>query len=365
MTNRRAIHQLVHTLSYGDAISTEVLALQRALRSLGYESDIFAIGEHVRLLGRSRPFGEIAHVGEADLILHYSLGSPLNEVYSAWARGRRTLVYHNITPARWFAGVNARVARDIEQGLLELPELCRASDALWADSPFNAQELQALGFRAEVLDLLVDPERWERPRNEDVYRTVRASAAVNILHVGRLAPNKCVEDILKAFHYLHRHIVKDSRLWLVGIDTDTELYSFALREMAARLGIGHVVEFSGCLSDEGVRGMYEASSAYICMSEHEGFCLPIIEAMHFGLPVVAYAAGAVPHTVGDGGVVVHEKRHEEIGQLLHDISLPGQLRESVIALGRKRVLNFNGDRFSERVSDLVSRGCQTRCAHGE
>lgn len=364
MSESRAIHQLVHTLSYGDAISTEVLALQRTLRSLGYESEIFAIGEHVRLKGRSRPFREVLQCPAADVILHYSLGSPLNELYASWTKGKRTLVYHNITPAKWFEGVNVRVARDIEGGLADLPGLCAISDSIWADSRFNAEELLALGFRAEVLELLVDPERWGLARNEPVYQTVRKVARMNILHVGRLAPNKRIEDILKAFRFLHVGLEQDSKLWLVGIDTDTELYSFSLREMAARLGIGSAIEFTGCLSDEGVRAMYEACDAYICMSEHEGFCLPIIEAMHFGLPVVAFGAGAVPDTVGDGGILVREKRHAEMGQLLYDISLPGELREAVVANGRRRVHHFSQERFQARVADLVSRARDSRKAQG-
>ena len=275
MSESRAIHQLVHTLSYGDAISTEVLALQRTLRGLGYRSEIFALGEHVRLKGRSRPFREVLQEEQADIILHYSLGSPLNEIFSSWRRGKRTLVYHNITPAGWFEGVNSRVARDIEAGLRDLPALCSVSDAIWADSQFNASELAALGFNADVLELLVDPERWGLARNEGVYQDVKRLARLNILHVGRLAPNKCVEDILKAFRFIRHGLEADSRLWLVGIDIDTELYAFSLREMAVQLGIGGAVEFTGCLTDEGVRAMYEAADAYVCMSEHEGFCLQI------------------------------------------------------------------------------------------
>mgnify|MGYP006274794111 CR=1 FL=1 len=364
MSESRAIHQLVHTLSYGDAISTEVLALQRTLQALGYQSEIFAIGEHVRLKGRSRPYREVLQSESADLILHYSLGSPLNEVYASWNRGRRTLVYHNITPAKWFEGVNARVSRDIERGLSDLPALCAASDAIWADSQFNADELAALGFRSEVLELLVDPGRWGLPRNETVYADVRRLARMNILHVGRLAPNKRVEDILKAFRFLHVGLEPDSKLWLVGIDTDTELYSFSLREMAARLGIGGAVEFTGCLSDEGVRALYEACDAYICMSEHEGFCLPLVEAMHFGLPLVAFGAGAVADTVGDGGVVVSEKRHAQLGQLLYDMAIPGELREKLVAHGRRRVAHFSEERFRARVADLVSRQHEARKAQG-
>lgn len=364
MSEVGAIHQLVHTLSYGDAISTEVLALQRTLRALGYRSEIFAIGEHDHLRGRSRRHWELLNEERADIILHYSLGSPLNEIFSSWKRGRRTLVYHNITPVSWFEGVNSRVARDVQAGLKDLPRLCSLADSIWADSAFNASEIAALGFHADVLELLVDPARWSLPRNESVFQGVKKLAKLNILHVGRLAPNKCVEDILKAFRFIHFGLEKDSRLWLVGIDTDTELYSFSLREMATRLGIRDVVECTGCLTDEGVRAMYEAADAYVCMSEHEGFCLPLIEAMHFGLPVVAYSAGAVTETLGDGGVLVHEKRHVELGQLIFHLSQPGELRDRVVEAGHRRVSHFSEERFRARVADLVSRQRAERKAQG-
>jgi glycosyltransferase involved in cell wall biosynthesis len=140
----------------------------------------------------------------------------------------------------------------------------------------------------------------------------------------------------------------------VGIDTDTELYSFSLRELANHLGIGYAVEFVGPLSDSEVRAMYEASDVYVCMSEHEGFCLPLIEAMHFGLPVVAFAAGAVPDTLGSGGVLVREKKHAEIGQLIADIAAPGELREHLIKNGRERVGYFSFERFAARVHELLT-----------
>ncbi len=350
----KAIHQLVHTLSYGDAISTEVLALQRVLRSLGYVSEIFAIHEHPLLKGRSLPYTALAEHGRADIILHYSLGSPLNPLYASWTKGRRILVYHNITPATWYRSINQRVADDIESGLRDLPALCRVSDSIWADSPYNAGEISAYGCSAEVLELLVDPARWEGARNEGIFAAIKGSPGTQVLHVGRLAPNKCLEDVIKAFYFLVKYIDQQARLRLVGIDTDTELYSFSLRELANHLGIGYAVEFVGPLSDSEVRAMYEASDVYICMSEHEGFCLPLIEAMHFGLPVVAFAAGAVPDTLGGGGVLVREKKHAEIGQLLADIAAPGDLREVLIGSGRKRVGYFSFERFAARVRELLT-----------
>jgi len=354
MTATRPIHQLVHTLSYGDAISTEVLALQSAIRSLGIESEIYAIHEHNKLLGRSRPLASISDCPEADLILHYSIGSPTNDIYRQWRRGHRVLVYHNITPARWFSGINSRVARDIEQGLIDLPALCAVSDRIWADSRFNASEIASLGFSAEVLDLPIAPERWERPRHAPTYDLVRSRPGTHILHVGRLAPNKCVEDVIKSFYYLKRYIQPASWLWLVGIDADTELYSFSLRRLAANLGIEDSVEFMGCLADEQVRSLYESCSAYLCMSEHEGFCLPLIEAMHFGCPVIAYDAGAVAETIGDGGIVVREKRHAEVGQLLAMVASDDAFRGRLVAKGRERVKEFSYQRFTDRLSELLT-----------
>jgi glycosyltransferase involved in cell wall biosynthesis len=344
---------LVHTLSYGDAISTEVLALQRVLRASGAESEIFAIHEHPRLRGQSIPYTRLADYGDADIILHYSLGSPLNEVYRNWQRGRRTLVYHNITPARWYRSINQRVADDIEHGIAELPELCRLSDARWADSAFNAREIEELGFSCEVAELLVDPVRWGGVRNAGIYSAVSSAPGVQVLYVGRLAPNKCVEDVIKSFYFLVKYIDTQSRLRIVGIDTDTELYSFSLRELAHYLGIASSVEFVGQMADDEVQAMYEASDVYVSMSEHEGFCLPLIEAMHFGCPVIAYAAGAVPDTVGSGGILVREKRHAEIGALMARVGQPGELRSVMQDRGRERTQYFSFERFAQRINELL------------
>jgi glycosyltransferase involved in cell wall biosynthesis len=123
--------------------------------------------------------------------------------------------------------------------------------------------------------------------------------------------------------------------------------------LANYLGIGYAVEFVGALADDEVRSMYEASDVYLCMSEHEGFCLPLIEAMHFGLPVIAYAAGAVPDTLGDGGVLVRAKHHAEIGQLIAHIARPGELRSRLQEQGKARVARFSDERFSARVKELL------------
>jgi glycosyltransferase involved in cell wall biosynthesis len=351
---RGEVHQLLHTLSYGDAISGEALALQRCLREQGYSSEIFAINVHPRYKGLAHDYRDfVAERFSGEMILHYSLGSPLNALFSAAQQATRTLIYHNLTPPKWFQTVNPRITEDIEQGMRELPALCRLSDRVIADSAFNAGELRAIGIEAQVLDLPIDPTRWEEPANPGILAMLRSQPGIHVLHVGRLAPNKCIEDIIKAFYFLHYHVERNSTLWLVGTDIDTELYSFSLKRLARELEVDSAVRFLGSMADSEVRAFYEGASAYVCMSEHEGFCLPLIEAMHFGLPVIAFESSAVPDTLGAGGILVREKRHAELGELIAEVCRNASLRNGLVEAGKAQVRQFSYRRFSSRVRDLL------------
>lgn len=346
------IHQLVHTLSYGDAISGEVLALQRCLRDRGHESEIYAINVNPKYRGKALDYREFPSNFDGEVILHYSLGSPLNELYRDLKTAVRSLIFHNLTPAHWFEGVNFRIVKDIEAGWQELPELCAVTDRLVADSSYNASELKKLGFEAQVLELPIDPGRWDVSANPGIKALVESDPALHVLHVGRLAPNKCIEDIIKSFYFLHHFVERNSKLWLVGIDIDTELYSFALKRLANELGLDDTVQFVGCLADSEVRALYETASVYVCMSEHEGFCLPVVEAMHFGMPVVAYSSSALPDTIGAGGILVTEKRHAEIAELIYELHTNEALRARVVKNGKERVAELNYERFCEQVAGL-------------
>ena len=344
-----AIHQLVHTLTWGDAISGEVLALQQVLREAGRPSEIYAINVDPRFKAGAHDYRTLDGGFGGEVILHYSLGSPLNGLYAKLRAASRTLIYHNLTPARWFCGVNPRIVADIEKGLQELPGLCALSSRLIADSGFNAGELQALGFKAGVLELPIDPARWSVAANPGVLSLLRNDPALHMLHVGRLAPNKCLEDIVRIFHFLHQYINPESRLWMAGLDIDTELYSFSLKRLVRELDLMDVVHFTGRMADSEVRALYQGASVYVCMSEHEGFCLPVVEAMHFGLPVVAFASSALPETVKDGGVLVSEKRHAEIAELIQEIYANVELRDKLVAAGRRRVAALSFEGFKENV----------------
>ncbi len=352
--SQKSIHQLVHTLSYGDAISSEVLTFQRVFRERGYESEIFAIHTHPKLSGVSRPFQEFPGEYDGEVILHYSLGSPLNEVYRSLNNAFRTIIYHNLTPPYWFEGINPRIVRDIRSGMKELPDLLQISNRILADSSFNAQELKEFGVEAQVLPLSVDPERWTEEANPGIRELLRSTPGPHLLHVGRFAPNKCLQDVVRSFYFFRHYLAPTSRLWLVGIEIDTELYAFSIRHMVEQLGLRDAVEFPGCMADSELRALYEESDLYLCMSEHEGFCLPVIEAMHFGLPVVAYSSSALPETIQSGGILVERKEPAHLAMLYHKILQSPELREGLILGGKKRVSELSYANFSRRVCELFN-----------
>lgn len=350
----KTIHQLVHTLSYGDAISCEVLSLKKQFNDLGIKSEVYAINEHPKLKGESIKYTELDVDFDGEVILHYSLGSPLNDLYSKLTKAKRALIYHNLTPPKWFKGTNPRIVRDIEAGVKELPELLKITDRIISDSKYNAKEIEALGFESSVLELPVDPQRWQMESNSGIVSQLQNDPSIHLIHVGRLAPNKCVEDIIKTFYFLHEKVTKDCKLWLVGIDIDTEVYSYSLKRLVNFLGLEDKVKFVGCFADSELKALYENATVYLCMSEHEGFCLPVVEAMRFGLPVLSYASSALPDTVGGGGILFSEKNHLELALLINEIATNPSLKEKLIASGKKRVENLSVEVFKDNVKELFS-----------
>jgi L-malate glycosyltransferase len=350
---KRALHQLVPNLAFGDAISQQALTLRALLRSAGFSSEIYAQHVDGRLRGEALPFARLLDAGDAAVLFHFSIGSAVTDVFRRF-RGPRALAYHNVTPAEFFHGVNERVARDCRAGREELGRLHSVATTAVADSEFNAAELRALGYgEVAVLPIVLDPARYDvRPvrRLERPYRDGHA----NFLHVGRLVPNKRLEDTIKIFHFFRRHHDAEARLFLVGIDVDTEVYSFALRDLARELGVGGVV-FTGGVSQRELVTYYRLADVYLCMSEHEGFCVPLVEAMHFGVPIVAYAATAVPETLDGAGLCVSEKRHAAIAELLALLREDGDVRARLVAAGRERARAFLPDAVRPAVLELARR----------
>lgn len=350
------IDQFVHTLQYGDAISGEALALKRILQNEGFESEIYYVHAHELVKKEGREYSGYQSTGTRDeaVILHYSIASPLNDLFLELDKSFRLAVYHNLTPERWFLSYNYRVVQDLIRAREQLREVVQSADIVLCDSTYNQQEVLEFTPRSSaVFPLVLDAAKWSIEANAGIARAVKGHGGKNLLSVGRIAPNKCLEDVLKIFYFYHHKYDTSSRLWIVGSDTDTEIYRFELGRLAQHLRLSHAVSFVGAVADSELKSFYENSDLYLCMSEHEGFCVPLIEAMHFGLPIVAFDSCAVKETLGGSGLLAKEKKHHEIAGQCATIIRDAALRERMIAKQREQLGRFALASFAAQVRTQI------------
>jgi L-malate glycosyltransferase len=328
---RPAVHQVLATLGYGDAIGHEVLGIQRVLRAAGYESEIFVETADRRLEDLTVDYRDLPDASHPDnlLIHHFSIGSRASRVAYALP-DRMALVYHNITPPEFFIDVHPLLVQLCYLGRRELGVYANRVDLGLGDSEYNRVELEALGFpHTAVLPVVPDFGHLRGPSN-----FMQAGAFdddwVNILFVGRMIPNKKIEDVIRAFHAYKRWFNPRSRLLLVGSHGGFERYLAMVHDFVARIGAADV-HMLGHVSNEELAAYYEIADVFLCASEHEGFCVPLMEAFHMGVPVVAHAATAVPATMDGGGLLYDDKDPIAIAGLLDALVSNAALRESVLA----------------------------------
>lgn len=353
----RRVHQLLAALSYGDAIGNEALVIQGHLRRAGFESDIFAERVHPRMAHLARPLWEYAEVSSPETVclFHFSIGSAAGRlIYHA--PDRLVSIYHNITPAHHFLGFHPHLAGLCYHGRRELAAFAPRTELALGDSEFNRKELEESGYaRTGVLPIVLDLSAYQAPPSP-VIRRLYHDDRTNLLFVGRIIPNKKIDDLIRVFACYQRYVNPRSRLLLVGDHRGHEKYYDRLQELVRDLRLDEVV-FSGHVDDDDLRAYYSAADLFLCLSEHEGFCVPLLEAMSFGLPVLAYDAGAVRETLRGGGLLLTDKTPLTVAELVHDVlSNPG-LRQTVLttqerALAELRAVDF-GALLQERLAPVL------------
>lgn len=324
------VHQMLAALSYGDAIGNEAIRIQQILRDEGFESEIFAESVHPEMAGYARKLWDYREVPSTDtlLILHFSIGAGVS-TFAYHLPDPILLIYHNITPARWFAAFHQHLAGLCYHGRRELAAFVPRVRLALGDSEFNRAELEAVGFHPTgVLPLLLDPDRLSDPPSPVVLEMFD-DGKTNFLFVGRVIPNKCFHDLIKVFAFYQKFIDRNCRLLLVGEWVGFERYYEALVRLVDDLHLKDVV-FTGHIEDDDLSAYYEVADLFLCLSEHEGYCVPLVEAFRFGVPVMAADAGAVPDTLGDAGVLIREKRIDEIALMAHAIVTDDALAEEIV-----------------------------------
>ena len=347
------VDQILADMQFGDAVTDHALALRAELHAMGCESEIYAENIHPKLQGSVRSIAEFS--GGDCVINHFAIGSDVNKIVRSLNGIKKVLIYHNITPPHYFEGYNLKSQELCAQARIQLAQCAGVYDMCLAVSEYNRLELESLRFQnTHVLPILYDFSRIEGEADRKILQAY--GEGDNILFLGRIAPNKKQQDVIKAFYYYKTTINPAARLFLVGSYLGMEKYLSELIHLTQLLSVKDVY-FTGQVSYSEMTAFYQVSSMFLSMSEHEGFCVPLLESMHFHLPVLAYASSAVPETLGKGGVLFSEKNYPLIAEMMNKLVGEDEFRSKIIKAQDERLTDFDrekvGNQFREWIGELL------------
>lgn len=352
------IDQVIPTLASRDAIGRHTLQVRDLLREMGFASDIYYANASTDVLGEGR---HIEKLGDADpsgrwLLYQLSIGSPAAIAFAK--RPEPKLVdYHNITPVELISPWEPEVGEELRIGRAQMRHLARLTTFAMADSAYNEAELKAVGYKATaVAPLLIDVEEFAGKPDGALARRLaaeRARGGGDLLFVGKVAPHKAQHDLLKALAAYRLLYDPSARLRLVGGPIG-ETYSWALERFAEEIGVTEAVDLPGSVSHAELIAYYRGADVFVCLSDHEGFCVPLVEAMYHGLPVVAYGAAAVPDTVGDAGLVLDTKEPVPVAAAIHRVVRDESLRTMLRSAAAERVASMSLERSRRLFGDVIT-----------
>lgn len=339
------VTQLLPSVHSGDAVGDSAYEIHQALLARGITSTILGVNIDAHLKDRAVEFSQFARYDSPDTthIYHFAVPSPMTYAFKA-AKGRKVLIYHNITPPHFFERFSEELVTITTTGRHEIQLLAEATDLGLADSEYNRLELERYGFKQTgVFPILLDFAKYALPPDPDILKRYDDDH-VNILFVGRVTPNKKQEDLIKAFYAYKQYVNPKSRLLLVGKYQEKETYVTFLRELIADLGVTDV-HFCGHVTQEQVNAYYRVADVFLSMSEHEGFFVPALESFYFQVPVVAYNCTAVPYTMGNAGVLINEKRYADVAEMIQTVIENQSLRQTLLQAQTDRLKDFQKEKI--------------------
>jgi len=350
-----ALHQFVEALASRDAVGSHVLQCERLLRDLGVESKIYTRTVHPELTGRGFNHEDF-RPGKTPtaLLYHTAIGGPVADYVCARPEPR-IIHHHNITPADMFRVWDPNLAGFLDLGRSQLAALTPDAILGLGDSRFNAGELEQLGARrTAVTPILLDLEDILHEPDEAVLDQLTAArrGGSSWLFVGRLSPNKAQHDIITAFAFYRRTVDPVATLRLVGVSSSVA-YEQALVRLISDLDLQDAVTLAGSVPPGTLAAEYRAADALVVLSDHEGFCVPVLEAWHHGLPIVAYAATAVTETVGSAGVLLANKSPAVVAAAVATVLEDADLRSRLVTTGRLRLGEFSLKESRRAFTDAV------------
>ena len=337
------IFQLLPSLSFGDAVGNDTLAMKELIASMGVETEIYALDIGKKLPeGCARYFFDMPELTADDVVIYHmaSACEPIHQ-FLMKAKCHKIMLYHNITPGEFYEPYDAVAFANVTISRKDLTKMKDTFELCITVSDYNKQDLREAGYTCPVIvmPILIPFDDYKRQPDAGVMEKYR-DGRTNIMFLGRIAPNKCYEDIIAAYDMYRRYINPQSRLLLVGNTDGTPRYYNRLQRYVQALGTEDVI-FTGHTSFPEILAYYKVADVFLCMSEHEGFCVPLVEAMIFEVPVVAYRSSAIPWTLGDAGILVDGKNPGETACILDYLVTHPELKQELIRREQKRLQDFS------------------------
>lgn len=336
------IIQLLPTISFGDAVSNDAIAIKNVIKELGYNTNIYAENIDRRLPKKTAEFVDyMPKLKKEDIIIyHGSTGTDLNYNLKKYI-SKKIMIYHNITPPEHFKKYNINAYKLTLDGVNGIKNLSESIDYCLAVSDFNKSNLIDMGYKCpiDVRPILIPFDDYKKTPNKEVINKYKDDW-VNIVFIGRIAPNKKQEDIIKIFHYYKTFINKKSRLFIVGSYNGMENYYNRLESYVKILGTEDI-HFTGHIKFDEILAYYNIADIFLCMSEHEGFCVPLVEAMFFNIPIVAYNSSAIPYTLNNSGILLDDKSPELAAQIIDRVINDSDLKKHILKTQQERLEDFS------------------------
>jgi len=348
------VNQWVPAAHRGDAVGDSARRLRDLLRQIGHRAEIYALTIDDDMADDVRPFGDAGARSGDVTIFHYALPSPMTDAFARLTT-RRVLYYHNVTPAHFFAPYDPGLFRLATLAREEILTLTGRVDVALGVSEYSRRELESLGFeRTGVLTLPMDLSRITDSPSRPALDRLLDDELVNFLFVGRIAPNKRIEDHLRLAEHYKRYVDAFYRFIFVGrYDAVPQYYATIRALMSEYRLLNERFVFTGAVPDQDLATYYRHAAVYISLSEHEGFCAPLVEAMAADVPILAYAAAAVPETLGGAGIQFTPKDLEQAAELAGALAFDDDLRSAVISGQRRRLKDFGDARVLRELSAVL------------
>lgn len=356
------IDQILPTIVPGDAVSNECLRMQEILAKAGIVSRIYAENIHPSLSNRVLHYSKYSNSIGNILIFHYSIGSDITAFIRS-LKCKKIMRYHNITPYKYFISYNDMLAHLCRKGRDDLETIKSDFYLSIADSAYNERELVDIGYKnIKILPIMLNFKNFEDVApNKKI--SARLNSKKNIIFVGKIAPHKAQKDLVNIFYYYHKYINSDSRLIMIGSYEGFEKYHEELLAYIKVLNLKDVI-ITGKISLQDLVTYYKNADLFLCTSEHEGFCVPLVEAMYFNIPILAYGSTAIPDTLKGSGVIFKRKSEPyKIAEMMDLMLTDDNFRDKIISKQRQVLANYDPSRLEKRFKEFI--GIKSYGGNGE